>query len=281
MLKSKKKGNAYILQGTSEPSMKRRKMFADLGARMQKERTESLLHHVKDYVANDCPELSVTQLLGYLIHRVNIQSDKRTAQVGHHLYRSTINDTHSFDVNDAVALMHSLTLSREQMRKMRHILAYKGIYFPTSNELLEGRKKLRPVVSPVLDGKGVQVQYNDLVKMTIESVLTLVSKEKLNEKASVLEMIFKDGGDGDGQQVVWNSKSMLDAKEYMFQYGITPLKLIRRRDDGSTVCLWQNHTPNASQTLRPLFLIREKGNGEDLLSAVITATDKARVDLST
>ena len=95
-------------------------MFANLGARMQKERTESLLHHIKDYVANECPKLSVTQLLGYLIHRVNIQSDKRTAQVGHQLYRSTINDTHSFDVNDAVALMHSLTLSREQMRKKRH-----------------------------------------------------------------------------------------------------------------------------------------------------------------
>ena len=49
--------------------------------------------------------------------------------------------------------------------------------------------------------------------MTIKSVLTLVSKDKLNEKAGVIEMIFKDGGNGDGQKVVWNSASMLDAKE--------------------------------------------------------------------
>ena len=46
-----------------------------------------------------------------------------------------------------------------------------------------------------------------------------------------------------------SAKSMLDAKEYMFQYGIAPLKLVCRHDDGSTVCLWQNHTPNASRTL--------------------------------
>jgi len=88
--------------------------------------------------------------------------------------------------------------------------------------------------------------------MGVNTVLTLVSKDKLNEKVGVLEMLFKDGGDGAGQHVIWNSTSMIDTKENMFQYGITPLKVIRRRDDSSTVCIWQNHAPNASLTLRPL-----------------------------
>ena len=60
-----------------------------------------------------------------------------------------MSDASSLDVNEAVALMHYLTLSREQMRKMRHVLASKGIYFPTCNELLEGRKRLRPAVTSV------------------------------------------------------------------------------------------------------------------------------------
>lgn len=160
----------------------------------------------------------------------------------------------SFDVNEAVAMMHSLTLSREQMRKMRHILASKGVYFPTSNELLEARKKLRPAITPVLDGQGVQVQYKDLVKMTVESVLSVALKDKTLDDSGVLQMVFKDGGDGAGQQVVWNSKSMLDCKENMFQYGLTPLRLSHKTDDTIKV-LWMNHTPNASRTLRPLFLI--------------------------
>ena len=120
-------------------------------------------------------------------------------------------------------------------------MASKGIYFPTSNELLEARKKLRPVVTPVLDGKGGQVQYKDLVKMTVESALSVVSKEKSLDEAGVLEMVFKDGGDGAGQQVVWKSTSMIDAKENMFQYGITPLKLTRRKED-STVAVGKPYT---------------------------------------
>ena len=125
-----------------------------------------------------------------------------------------MSDANSLDVNEVVALMHYLALSREQMRKMRHVLASKGIYFPTCNELLEGRKRLRHVVTSFPDGNGVQVHCNVLVNMMIKSVLTLVSKDKLNEKAAVIEIMFKDGGNGDGQKVVWNSTSMLDAKEY-------------------------------------------------------------------
>ena len=109
--------------------------------------------------------------------------------------------------------------------------------------------KLRPIVTPVLDGKGVKVQYKDLVKMTVESALNVASKNKSLDDAGILEMIFKDGGDGAGQQVVWKSTSMIDAKENIFQYGITPLKLIRKKVDGEIEVLWENHTPNACKTL--------------------------------
>ena len=168
---------------------------------MQKERTESLLQHIGDFVQQECPELSITQLLGYLIHRINVQSEKQIAKVGHEIFTSSLTNARSFEVVEAIALMHSLTLSREQMRKMRNILLAKGIYFPTSNELLEGRKKLRPVISPVLNDRGVQVQYVDLVKMTTSSILGLLPQNKRENKDGVLEIVFKDGGDGAGQQV--------------------------------------------------------------------------------
>ena len=268
-----------ISQNLEENVKKRRKSFECLGQRMKKERTEELLQHINSFVEKECPELSVTQLLGYLIHRVNIQSQKKIAQVGHDIFTSSFDELDSFNLDEAISLMHSLTLSREQMRKIRNIVGAKGIYFPTSNELLEGQKKLRPVITPVLENRGVMVQYKDVVKMTIESILNLVPAESLEHYSGNLEMIFKDGCDGAGQQAVWNSKSMVNAKENMFQYGITPLKLQIRHEDSNTSILWENKTPNNCRSLRPLYLIREKETDEDLLNFVIPATDNARKEL--
>ena len=42
-----------------------------LGQRMKKERTEELFQHINSFVEKECPELSVTQLLEYLIHLNN------------------------------------------------------------------------------------------------------------------------------------------------------------------------------------------------------------------
>ena len=152
-----KKGNAFIVQQgrsdahhfdkapTVEPraEKERRKSFPDLSDRAKKMRTDELLKYIDDRAQREFPELSTTQLLGYLIHRINLQSNKSVARVGHELFQESATSLLSFSHEEAVALMHSLTLSRDQMRKMRHLLATKGIHFPTSNELLEARKKLR------------------------------------------------------------------------------------------------------------------------------------------
>ena len=103
----------------TEPEVKvRRKRFLDLGVRMKKERTDEILKQINDHVEKNCPELSTTQLLGYLIHRINVQSRKDIAKVGLQLFTESLSATNSFSVDEAIAVMHSLTLSREQMRKM-------------------------------------------------------------------------------------------------------------------------------------------------------------------
>ena len=262
------------------PAKTKRKSFSDLGARMKKERTDDLILYINEYVEKECPELSTTQLLGYLVHRINIQKKKDIAKIGHQLFTATAASGQSFEIDEAISMMHELVLSKEQMRKMRQLLGRKGIYFPTSNELLEGRKKLRPVVTPVLDGKGVQVQYKDLVKMTVESILKVALQGKDADQSGTYTMVFKDGGDGAGSQIVWHSTSMLEYKENMFQYGLAALKLLFRKD-GATEdeVLWINDTPNSSRSLRPVFLVRESETDEDLLDLVIPTTDQARSEL--
>ena len=295
VLKSSKLSHANILDRASkntqdferfeknivmEPEVKaKRKSFTDLGTRMKKARTDDILQTIDSYVKRECPELSTTQLLGYLIHRINVQSHKDIADVGLQLFTETVSVTNSFSIDEAIAIMHSLTLSKEQMRKLRHLLSAKGVYFPTTNELLEGRAKLRPVITPVLDGLGVEVQYKKLVKMTVESTLRVALKGKSLDDSGDYEMVFKDGGDGAGSQTVWNSTSMNDYVENMFQYGLTPLKLLFHSKSESKV-LWMNHAPNSCRSLRPVFLVREKETDEDLLKLVIPTTDQARAELA-
>ena len=143
---------------------KKRKSFDELGDKMKKERTGDVLNHLKEVAKKDFPELNVTQLMGYLIHRENYKCNKEIAQVGHDLFTGSCSATRKFEVDEAIALMHSMTLSKEQMRKIKQILACKGVWFPTTNELLEGRKKLRPAITSVCNGKGVNVDYTNLVE---------------------------------------------------------------------------------------------------------------------
>ncbi len=67
--------------------------------------------------------------------------------------------------------------------------------------------------------------------------------------------------------------------ENMFQYGLTPLKLLFYKD-GEAEVLWVNHAPNSSSSLRPVFLVREAETNKDLLNLVIPTTDQARSELA-
>ena len=86
---------------------------------MMKERTDCLLSHIDDYVEKECPELTITQILGYLIHRINLKSKKMVAKVGCDLFTETADAAHTFHLDKAFAIMHELVLSKEQIRKLR------------------------------------------------------------------------------------------------------------------------------------------------------------------
>ena len=134
---------------------------------------------------------------------------------------------------------------------------------------------MRPIISSVLDGKVVVVDYEALVKSTVEAQLNVVSDEKNQQlPCENLKMVFKDGCDGAGQQVKWKSKSMIEAAENMFQYGLVALQL----KCGDTI-LWKNPVTNSPNCLRPVYLIREKESDEEMMNLVIVATDTARQKL--
>ena len=180
-----------------------------------------------------------------------------------------VESNNEFSVNEGIALEHFLNLSKFQMRSLRYMLNHKETSFPTTNELREARKTLRPTISP------------SLVQMTLKSVLKLVEVKHDFEHLTgdTFTIFFKDGCDGAGQQVIMQSTSMIDAKDNMFLYGLVVLKLVCKRENGEEIVLWQNKTHNSSGTLQPIYLLREQETDAELLNLVIPSTDLVRKDL--
>ena len=141
----------------------------------------------------DKTPLTLTQLLGYLLHQVNYEKDKKLAKIG----TMIMNEKDIDNMSDAITLMHGMTLSKEQLCVMRSYLVKKGMFFPSTNALLEARKKLIPVILPI-----------ELTKMTTASVFDTINNilEKPLDTSIEYKMYYKDGGDGAGSQTVLKSK---------------------------------------------------------------------------
>ena len=264
-----------------EPVIKKRKSFQDLSNKMKANRTTELLEYLKNFVNQDNSnsigsDVTINQMLGYLLHRLNHQNDKKVAAMGQALFHQEEsywrNGKSQFDLSEAIALMHELTLTKEQMRTMKSYLSTKGVVFPNTNQLLEARKNLRPVIRSELNDDGVSVDYVSLVEMTSKSLINIINKDEIKlDPLKPVSIIYKDGGDGAGSQTVWKSKSMENAADHLFQYSIVPLRVEQDREIKR-----KNPTPNSASCTRPVYLLRAEETEERVLDLVIPTTDSAR-----
>ena len=71
--------------------------------------------------------VTITQLLGYLIHRVNYVTDKKTVGIPRDIYKQQHTRKYAFSTKfNLVALMHDFTLTKAQLRVLK---AYLWDYF--------------------------------------------------------------------------------------------------------------------------------------------------------
>ena len=152
---------------------------------MQTNCTSRLLSYLRNFVNEEKTNsigavTTINQMLGYLLHKLNYQNDKKVAAIGQALFEQQEsfwrNSKTQFDFIEAVSLMHGLTLTKEQMRTMKSYLATKGVVFPNTNDLLQARKKLRPIIKSELNNDGVSVDYVDLIEMTSKFLINVVNK---------------------------------------------------------------------------------------------------------
>ena len=112
------------------------KDFNDLSDKQKRNITAPLVDMLNSFIETNQFSLDTNQLLGYLLVRDNIQSKKAIAEIGQNIYSGLLKDKKEFSVVEAVSLMHSLVLSKEQTRKVRRFLSIKDIEFPTTNSML-------------------------------------------------------------------------------------------------------------------------------------------------
>ena len=154
---------------------------------------------LQHFLSHNQFSISLDQLLRYLLMRENTKKSS-AHRVGEHIYSETLDDEVNFSPLEALSLVHTLVLSKEQTRKLKQFLSMKDIKFPSTNELLPVRKSLQPETTPVMEGKGRAVDYTELVSCTAALTIRVVVAEnpEFLHQTPTLTMHLKDGGDGDG-----------------------------------------------------------------------------------
>ena len=166
-----------VMEDEKPASDNQYKSFLDLSDYRKRCRTDPLVVMIKKFITdkelikNNKTPLSVNQLLGYLLHRLNNTDNKRLANIGAQIFKDELPPA-EVDVSNAISLKHDLTLSKEDMRVVKRYFNEKGVLFHNTTKLLTERKKLRPEIEPVheLDEQGVFVDYKELVKITTNVV---------------------------------------------------------------------------------------------------------------
>ena len=63
-------------------------------------------------------------LMEYLLHRTHYHIDRKISGLGNNLYNNTYNEK-SHNLDETVAIMHSLVLTKEQLRLLKNIMNLK------------------------------------------------------------------------------------------------------------------------------------------------------------
>ena len=135
----------------------------------------NLLKTLQKVTEDEGHSLTITEVLGYLLYRVNYQTNRDITNIGSDIFNVSKNKC-SYNKDEAIFIMHHFTQSKEQLRTMKHIMESKRLHFPNTNELNEAWKKLWPAVSSLMNGRGVYADYYDLITDYLTSSLTSLNE---------------------------------------------------------------------------------------------------------
>ena len=92
----------------STGSIEMRKTFAKAGDRTKRNRTQQIVDLMKELVDGE-DDLTMTQLIGYLLHRTHYASDRSLAELGNQLYNDTY-QSNIYKIDEALSIIRNMKM---------------------------------------------------------------------------------------------------------------------------------------------------------------------------
>ena len=209
-------------------------------------------------------DLTINQVIGYLLYQRNYNSDKYLSDLGHQLYEGEYIQkpgSKDLDLDEALALKYHLNLSRADMNFLKWFSSdYLNI--PNQQYIKNHTDDLIPLLTSCRKNKSIYVQdRQQLVQLMIQRLIDAFHSKGINVP-SYLSYREKTGHDGAGSMPIYRSTENLMSDPNIFCKMFVALAL---KDEKSGKVLWQNESPNSAFYARPLLLVAEKENQELLL----------------
>ena len=124
------------------PKTGSRKPFKNLSFKQQLWRTNSLQQAIENWMESENNnfdgDLTVSEILGFLLHRNNINVNKGISEVGMAIFNGVDQQNKkTVPMESALALKHWIGLTKEDMRRMKFFMNSYQITFPSTTNLLK------------------------------------------------------------------------------------------------------------------------------------------------
>lgn len=165
-------------------------------------------------------------------------------------WRSAENEQSSYSLVEAVALLISANLTKEQYNTLRSGANKHGHdLYPPYYKVLERKKLFYPPQISISE-KKCEVPLQNLLNITCESILKCIS---LEARDSSLLLLCKWGFDGSSGYTAYKQQSQHAprADESIFTTSLVPLQLIEEK---TKHIIWKNPRPASKRYCRPIRL---------------------------
>ncbi|CAF4439554.1 unnamed protein product [Didymodactylos carnosus] len=243
----------------AKPPKRPTRDFSQVGSR-QKRRKLTDLNSQLDEFAND-NNISVNQVIGYLLYQRNHSTQKYLVKIGDILYRTgDLEETTKIklDVDQTLALKIQLNLSRADVYFLK---SYQKdyVHIPYRNVIRESSQKLIPTTVECREKRGIMVEnLEETIALTISRLLEQLKRKCIDVPLN-LTYKQKTGHDGARGQSVYRALDNPVSDPNIFAKMYVPLFLT---DTQTQETLWINETPNSAFYTRPLALIAEKESAD-------------------
>ena len=213
--------------------------------------------------------ITVTQLLGYLLYRVNYTHDKAVAEVGKKLF-----DQESVDrevtLDEALYMLSTYRLGRSAYTSLRHDLMQK-VDLPAHYKLMQHKNMIMPSVTSPIGVSGVSVNLCESVRIHFQRLIGI-----LGLQPGTYRMSAKEGLDGSGRHAIYDQKGTVETHN-MILWMWVPLEVSKDLDQdqpstSQSNVIWTEGTPNSPDAARPILITLGKEDS-DLLNKIVPPVD--------